>query len=183
MEKCSPKGRDYFETKSSQTFNCSATCEGVYADVLWEEDTIMKEEEVMREMERLDEELSVEYKMYTKLERKISLMKGNKKNLAEEMDKEKFKGLISKYNKFKRDHVRHFRFHQNAPSEWYLPVFGKSLFFISVCNEHTKSVPNNYLSFQESNWPSPPSSWCRSTSTRPPTTRSRGTRRSRLRPS
>ena len=54
MEKCSPKGRDCFEKHSSQTFNCSATCEGVYADVLWEEDTIMKEEEVMKEMERHD---------------------------------------------------------------------------------------------------------------------------------
>ena len=113
MEKCSPKGRDCFEKHSSQTFNCSATCEGVYADVLWEEDTIMKEEEVMKEMKRLDKELRMEYN-YAKLERKMKLMKGNKKNMAEEMDKEKFKKLISEYKKFKMENVRHFRFHPNA---------------------------------------------------------------------
>ena len=44
LEKCSPKGRDCFEKHSSQTFNCSATCEGVYADVLWDADTILKKD-------------------------------------------------------------------------------------------------------------------------------------------
>ena len=122
LEKCSPKGRDCFEEHSSQTFNCSATCEGVYAGVLWEEDTIMKEEEVLKEMESLDEELRMEYKMYAKLERKIKLMKGNKENMAEEMDKEKFKKLISEYKKFKMEIMRHFRFHPDASSS----AFGKS---------------------------------------------------------
>ena len=57
----------------------------------------MKEEEVLKEMKRLDEELRMEYdyKIYAKLERKIMLMKGNKKTMAEEMDKEKLKELIS----------------------------------------------------------------------------------------
>ena len=48
------------------------------------------------------------------LEREMKLMKGNKKNMAEEMDKEKFKKLISEYKKFKMKNVRHFRFHPNA---------------------------------------------------------------------
>ena len=124
MEKCNPKGRDCIEKNSAQTFNCSATCEGVYADVLWEEDTIMnfmKEDEVRKEMERLDKELRKMYPMYADLERKMDLMKG-KKNMAEEMDKEKFKELISEYKKFKMENVKHFRFHPNAPSS----VFGKS---------------------------------------------------------
>ena len=130
MEKCSPKGRDCFEKHSSQTFNCSATCEGVYADVLWEEDTIMKEEEVLKEMERLDEDLR-QYEMhyldwkYTtyvqKYTRRMNLMKGEKKNMAEEMDKEKFKKLVSEYKKFKMENVRHFRFHPLSS------VFGKPL--------------------------------------------------------
>ena len=36
MEKCNPKGRDCIEEKSSFTFNCQTSCEGIYADaVLW----------------------------------------------------------------------------------------------------------------------------------------------------
>ena len=84
----------------------------------------MKEEEVLKERERLDEELRKEYnyEIYAKLERKIMLMKDNKKDMAEEMDKEKFKELISEYKKFKMENVRHFRFHPDASSN----VFGKS---------------------------------------------------------
>ena len=121
MEKCGPKGRDCFEKHSSQTFNCSATCEGVYADVLWEEDSILTEEEIMNEMERLDKKLMM-YEMYADLERKMMLMKGNKKNMAEEVDNEKLKGLISEYKKFKMENVRHFRFHPNATTN----MFGMS---------------------------------------------------------
>ena len=54
------------------------------------------------------------------LERKIKLMKGNKKNVGEELDKGKLKGLISEYKKFKMENVRHFRFHPSATH------FGKS---------------------------------------------------------
>ena len=84
----------------------------------------MKEEEVLKERERLDKELRKEYnyEIYAKLERKIMLMKGSKKNMADEMDKEKFKELISEYKKFKMENVRHFRFHPDASSN----VFGKS---------------------------------------------------------
>ena len=82
----------------------------------------MKEQEVMKEMEILDEKLRMEYRMYAELERKMKLMKGNKKNMAGELDKEKFKGLISEYKKFKMENVRHFRFHPNASH------FGKSSF-------------------------------------------------------
>ena len=129
MVKCSPKGRDCFETHSSQTFNCIATCEGVYAGVLWEADTIKSKdmkaelveqesegavgEEVKREMERLE----------NKLMRKIKLLEGSKEmKVGEEIDKEKFKKLISEYKKFKMENVRHFRFHQNATTN----MFGRS---------------------------------------------------------
>ena len=33
LEKCSPKGRDCIEEIFSQSFNCTVTCEGIYADV------------------------------------------------------------------------------------------------------------------------------------------------------
>ena len=90
----------------------------------------MKEEEVTKEMERLDKELRMEYKMYAKLERKMKLMKGNKENMAEEMDKEKLKELISEYKKFKMENVKHYRFHPNASSS----MFGKSS-FLEVMNK------------------------------------------------
>ena len=83
----------------------------------------MKEEEVMKERERLSSGLRMELMEF---ERKLMLVKGNKKNMAEEMDKEKFKELISEYKKFKMKNVRHFRFHPNA-SCW-LGCFTKTLF-------------------------------------------------------
>ena len=35
MKKCGPKGRDCIERNSAETFNCSMTCEGIYADINW----------------------------------------------------------------------------------------------------------------------------------------------------
>ena len=48
------------------------------------------------------------------IERKMKLMKGNKENMAEEMDKEKFKKLISEYKKFKMNSFKHLRFNSVA---------------------------------------------------------------------
>ena len=33
MKKCTPEGRDCIENNSAETFNCSMTCEGLYADI------------------------------------------------------------------------------------------------------------------------------------------------------
>ena len=38
MKGCNPKGRDCIESKATQNFNCSATCEGLHADVQSEKD-------------------------------------------------------------------------------------------------------------------------------------------------
>ena len=35
MKKCDPKGRDCIEKNSAETFNCSMTCKGMYADINW----------------------------------------------------------------------------------------------------------------------------------------------------
>ena len=32
---CGPEGRDCIEKNSAETFNCSMTCEGMYADIGW----------------------------------------------------------------------------------------------------------------------------------------------------
>ena len=42
IKKCSPKGRDCIENNSVKTFNCSITCDGMYADI-WK-DGNMKDE-------------------------------------------------------------------------------------------------------------------------------------------
>ena len=34
MEKCTPRGRDCIERFSTSTFNCSVTCEGIFADTV-----------------------------------------------------------------------------------------------------------------------------------------------------
>ena len=138
MEKCSPEGRDCIERNFHLTFNCSVTCEGVYADVQWKDEPIMKEEvedslvgeeianaveesvgeEAQKEIKMLDKKLMRMYKMYADLERKVKLMEGK---TGEEMDKEKFEKLIAEYKKFKMENVRHFRFHPWATSS----MFGK----------------------------------------------------------
>ena len=138
MEKCSPEGRDCIERNFHSTFNCSVTCEGVYADVQWKDEPIMKEEveddlvgeeianvfeesvgeEAQKETRMLHKQLMRMYKKYDDLERKVKLMEGK---TGEEMDREKFEKLIAEYKKFKKDNVRHFRFHPCATSS----MFGK----------------------------------------------------------
>ena len=43
MAKCGPESRDYIEKNSAETFNCSTTCEGMYADISWKAREIKKE--------------------------------------------------------------------------------------------------------------------------------------------
>ena len=56
MKKCTPRGRDCIEKNSAQTFNCSMTCNGMYADIHW------KAAEMKNEMDKKKyTELSSEY--------------------------------------------------------------------------------------------------------------------------
>ena len=56
MTKCGPQGRDCVERNSAQTFNCSTTCKGMYADINW------KATEMKNEMDKGKyTELSSEY--------------------------------------------------------------------------------------------------------------------------
>ena len=64
VAKCSPTGRDCIEKNSIESFNCSVTCEGIYADVQMRQ---MKESDE-RKGEELDKqkyiELISEYKKF-----------------------------------------------------------------------------------------------------------------------
>ena len=64
---------------------------------------------------------AIERKTNLIFENKMKLMKNNNGKKGEELDKEKFKRLISEYRKFKMKNVKHFRFNENATSN----MFGK----------------------------------------------------------
>ena len=111
MEICGPTGRDCIETNSTKSFNCSTTCKGIYAGVQWvgkkiEEDA--EDEEVEAEFKGNDDEkLNKVLRRLAHIERKMEGALGEK---GEELDKKKYKMLITEYRKFKTKNLRHFRF-------------------------------------------------------------------------
>ena len=130
MEICGPKGRDCIERNSTRSFNCSTTCEGIYADVQWVGKKIeeeMEDEEAEEDLEtefkgKDDEKLNKLLKRLAGLEREMKLMKSSGQEKGEELDKEKYKMLIAEYRKFKRENVKHFRLNSAENSS----SFGKS---------------------------------------------------------
>ena len=138
---CDPKGRDCIERNSSETFHCNTTCVGIYADVEW----VKKDIEVEVNEEESDETMKAELegkidddliKIFLLLENKIKLMKNEMKNdigevmkiatgkRGDELDKEKYKMLVSEYRKFKTKNVKHFKFNSAAN----LSMFGEDEF-------------------------------------------------------
>ena len=136
---CDLKGRDCIEKNSSKTFNCNTTCVGIYADVEW----VKKDIEVEANEEKLDATTKAELegkidddlkKMFLFLENKMKLMENKMKNdigevmkiatgkRGDELDKEKYKMLVSEYRRFKTKNIKHFRF--NAAAN--LSEFGES---------------------------------------------------------
>ena len=122
---CDAKGRDCIEKNSSKTFNCDTTCVGVYADVQW----IGKNIEEDFDNERADE-ADFGGKIDDDLLKILRLMKDDIKDVmkiatgkrGEELDRKKYKILISEYRKFKTRNVKYYRFNSKAT----LSTFGKS---------------------------------------------------------
>ena len=138
MKKCSPAGRDCIERNTIVSFNCSVSCEGIYADVQWVNDPIQEGREPEEETEIFHwenedvESVFVEggvniqllKAMLKSLDKKTMLLKksdDNRSKRGEDLDKENFKKLISEYRKFKMKNVKHFQFDENAISS----VFGR----------------------------------------------------------
>ena len=121
MAICDVKGRDCIEKNSSKTFHCNNTCTGIYADVEWvgknlEED--FEDNDIQTNLEgRVDDEL---LKVLILFKTKIMRNTGQK---GEELDKEKYKMLVSEYRKFKTKNVKHFKLNSVAN----LNVFGKDV--------------------------------------------------------
>ena len=125
MDICDPKGRDCIERNFAKSFNCSTTCEGIYANVWWvanniDEDIVKSGNAGEREPKKeMDDELQ---RRFAALERRLGKMENVGGERGEEMDKDKYKRLISEYQNFKTMNVRHFRLNSDAV----LSDFGKS---------------------------------------------------------
>ena len=131
---CDLKGRDCIEKNSSKTFNCNTTCVGIYADVEW----VKKDIEVEANEEKTDATTKAELegkidddlkKMFLFLENKMKMDIGEVMKIAtgkrgDELDKEKYKMLVSEYRKFKTKNVKHFKFSSAAN----LTMFGEDEF-------------------------------------------------------
>ena len=110
------------------SFNCSSTCNGLYADIQFVDEGMGVETEDVSVEDLVEmtfkgmpvDELQREmFKRIVELiERKAELKKGGS---AEELDKDKFRTMVKEYREFKRKNMKHFRFNSGANSS----SFGK----------------------------------------------------------
>ena len=134
LEICGPTGRDCIERNSTRSFNCSTTCEGIFADVQWVGKKIAEmadeeaEEVIESEFKGKDgEKLNKLLKRLADLEKEMNVLKWSGQEKGEELDKDKYKMLIAEYRKFKRENVRHFSFNSGGNSS----MFGESLPYLT----------------------------------------------------
>ena len=139
MNKCSPEGQECIENNFTSTFNCSVACEGIYADVQWEENV---EEEMEEKVEDEVEEEFGEWDVYDIYDEKAKdmarLVYRNLKREIEmisrtgddKFDRQKFKELISEYKKIKSDKIQ-FQFDSAASSTTY----GGYILLVSNANQ------------------------------------------------
>ena len=119
---CEPKGRECIERNSSQAFNCSSTCKGIYATVQWVPKGI--DEDVADETvaKREGGEPSHFEKRLAALEKKLQKMENDRDGKGDEVDAEKYKMLIAEYKRFKKQNIQHTRF---QPEGGFIYAFGK----------------------------------------------------------
>ena len=109
-------------------------------------------------------------KVYNTLKKEIEMIKGSISKNGAELDRQKYKKLISEYRQFKKVKVQHFRFNSAA----HATTFGNLIPILVDANQINSQERNSHRQFF---------SWCRSTLTQEPLTTLRETRRSRRRPS
>ena len=117
MDVCDPKGRDCIERNFAKSFNCSTTCEGIYANVWWVPKNIdeeIVEVEDVGEAEPKREMNDVLQRRIAALEKRLVKIENVGGERGEEMDKDKYKEIISEYQKFKAMNVKHFKFNSAA---------------------------------------------------------------------
>ena len=127
LDVCGPVGRGCIERNSIKSFNCSRTCEGIYADVRFggkieEEDEGAMEAVATEFKGKVDADLIVLLDKLVYLEKEMKLVKGIIGKRGQALDEEKYKMLVAEYRKFKTNNVKHFRFNSAAN----LSTFGES---------------------------------------------------------
>ena len=103
---CSPTGRDCIEGAIGQDFNCSKSCEGIYADVQWLGASEGEIQKGVGDVEWQDGEGQRGF-LY-----RFS-------SYEENLNRKKISALINEYNAFKKKNVRHFRFKAEATNQSY----------------------------------------------------------------
>ena len=140
MKICDTEGRDCIEKISVETFNCSTTCVGIYADVQWVGRSI--EEELKDEKPddtmiadlagKIDDDLLKVLLQFKSDNREV--MKIATGQSGDEVDRKKYKMLISEYKKFKTKNVKHFRFNSAAEFSTYGEYLVGQLLMINKYN-------------------------------------------------
>ena len=105
---CSPTGRDCIEGAIGQDFNCSVSCEGIYADVQWlgVSDGQKGKGATVDDVEQQDVEGQRGF-LY-----RLS-------SYEENLNRKKISAVVNEYNAFKKRNVRHFRFNAEATNQSY----------------------------------------------------------------
>ena len=109
---CGPTGRDCIEGAIGQDFNCSVSCEGIYADVQWlggsdgEKGKGATGDDV--DLQDVEGQRGFLYRL---------------SSYEENLDRKKIFALVNEYNAFKKRNVRHFKFNAETPE----PSYGKKL--------------------------------------------------------
>ena len=107
-------------------FNCSLSCEGIFASVQWigkDVDEDVKDGEAMKTEENDSKELNEYERRLAAIERKMKSLQNDQDGKGEEVDAEKYQMLIGEYRKFKAQRVKHFRLNSKA---LLLPIFVKN---------------------------------------------------------
>ena len=125
MAICDVKGRDCIEKNSPKTFDCNTTCVGIYADVQW----FGKNMEEKPMDEKPDDTMIADFegKIDDDLLKILSQFKSDNREVTkiatgrsgDEVDRKKYKMLISEYKKFKTKNMKHFRFNSAAELSTY----------------------------------------------------------------
>ena len=110
MQVCEPTGRDCIERNSIRTFNCSSTCEGIYATVQWVGKGIDEDLDEQKIVEREGDDTNPLEKRLASLEKKMKMMENDRDGKGDEVDAEKYKMLIAEYKRFKKQRVQNIRF-------------------------------------------------------------------------
>ena len=122
-EICDTKGRDCIEENSAETFNCSTTCVGIYANIQWvafndneEINNVKTGETVEGDFKKKFEIASVDMEQrLANLEKEVKALKSSSiGEKGEKLDWKKYKQLVAEYRKFKTNSVKHFWFSSNA---------------------------------------------------------------------